>query len=131
MTVIRSKLCSWRQLSRDSCSSTQQTIRRKKNPPHGPRPDHNRHPPEDVSLVDATDTSAESATITTDNSNYLTPHTPSPSHKTYSNHHVHRMNVLPISLQDPQSFQPKLCVPDNDCTRLPYNKRFLNVHVCE
>ena len=36
------------------------------------------------------------------------------------------MNVFLISLQDPQSFQPKLCVPANDCTRLPYNKRYVH-----
>ena len=40
------------------------------------------------------------------------------------------MNVFPISLQDRQSFQPKLCVPDNDCTRLPYNKRYVHDNYC-
>ena len=40
------------------------------------------------------------------------------------------MNEFIISLQDPQSFQPKLCVPDNDCTRLPYNKRYVHDNYC-
>ena len=47
---------------------------KKEEPPHGPRPDPDRHPSEDATPTDATDTSAESATITSDNSNYLTHH---------------------------------------------------------
>ena len=47
---------------------------KKEESPAWTPPGPDRHPPEDATSVDATDTTAESATITSDNNNYFTHH---------------------------------------------------------